>query len=97
MIGIIAAQTIESPIPATGPISPVLILVIITSCDESLEAALCSSIAIVIPCTILPAIPSVLKKLKCLFKASDNDSLVVYNFFKTDTIEAQKIKLWSLS
>jgi D-glucosaminate PTS system EIIC component len=31
IIGIIAAQTIESPIPATGPINPVFILVIILS------------------------------------------------------------------
>ena len=67
--GMTAAQMIESPIPASGPINPVLIPVIEASLMGS-PRVFCSSIAMEIPCITAPKVCSELKKFKWRFSAS---------------------------
>ena len=64
-IGIITPCTIASPMPATGPIRPIFV-VLISSSSTSFPSAFCSSRPVVIPKIRLPTCISVLCISVCL-------------------------------
>ena len=90
--GITAAQIIESPIPASGPIRPVLIPVIEASLIGS-PRVFCSSMAMEIPWITEPKVCSELKKFRWRLSASACSSFPGYSFLMMGVIEAQKIRL----